>query len=92
MTELEIIRRDLKQLAAGSWAMQMVLVCLLARLDNQVPGVADLLRNSLDDATNLVEQLAVMGGQDPERFAQAIKVIEELRLAVQGQGQLKHGL
>ncbi|QRM34371.1 hypothetical protein [Microvirga sp. VF16] len=92
MAELELIRRDLDQVAATSWALQTLLVCLISRLDNQEPRITGLLRNAVDDAANLTEQIAVMGGQDSMRCAAAIKVLEEVRLAVQGQDQLRQGL
>ena len=82
MTELELIRRELSQMAAGSWAMQTLLVCLIARLSNREHGIGDLLRDALDDASNLVEQLAVMGGQDRAAAARiAVQVSEELGAA-----------
>ncbi|WP_197521026.1 hypothetical protein [Bradyrhizobium icense] len=79
--------REINALAAETLAIQTILAQVLRRLSSASPETSILIRHGLDDASNILEHLALQHGRNvsPEHLAKAVRVAEELRTSILGQ-------
>jgi hypothetical protein len=92
MTEIEGIKEEIKDLAAESFALQVLVVQLANRMGVTSPELAKAVFESFDEAANFVEQFSITHGRDAGHITRALKVIEEMRSMVGGKSQPKHGV
>ncbi|MBP0116269.1 hypothetical protein [Bradyrhizobium vignae] len=83
--------RELHSLAAETLALQFVVAQTLRRLCSLSDEASDLIRQGLDDASNLIEALALHHGErvPAEHLTKAPQVAEELRSSVLGKDKPK---
>jgi hypothetical protein len=88
MPDLQQVMDELKRVAADTWAAQTVLLCLIARSAEESSARSASLTASIDDAANLLEQLAAVAGSDGEKYSLARRTVEQMRLAADAQRRL----
>lgn len=87
MNESQIV-----QLRADIAALEMVLTGVLSELVRANPDVEPVVLRGFDSAANACERLSIQMGERARHFTLALERLEEMRRAVKGHEEKRHGV
>jgi hypothetical protein len=89
--ELAALKGEIDSLSAETLALLVVVASLANRL-RVLPGASGAVLKAFDDASSLAEKLSIQRGRGLGHLPKSLEIIEQLRNAVVGESEPKHGV
>ena len=82
----------LSRLRADIAALEMVLTGVLSEMCASTPEALGPILRGVDSAANACERLSIEFGERARHFTLALERVEEIRMAIKGHEEKRHGV
>lgn len=89
---MEQMKGEIALLAAETLALQYILTMVASNLISAFPAMRPTILQAFDRAANVAERLSIEKGTRAAHVPETLRIIEQLRAAITGKDQPKHGV